>query len=276
MTLSYTGHHVAREAATQGTPSRAPALAFGARAARRVSVAVLSGAIVLASAPTTVRSADPPATLAARELASSLGGTEADFQLIHEAPTVAGGGWAGKLVDLRSGEVHAVHLDADGTVTDEAAALNDQDGGAIALRGKADRALAHAMANAQASARLPVAIWLDTDTEPAEASVRAAHPEVEWLAGRPLAASLDQARTLRGELWEARRIAYAAAAEGLRAQVEAAGGTIAYVSTSAPIVFADVPAAGMDALAARPRGPQHRTRGSVGDRDVERRPNGPC
>ena len=93
--------------------------------------------------------------------------------------------------------------------------------------------------------------WTPTSPPPRNAW-SAAHPEVEWLSGRPIPTSLDQARTLRGELWEARRGVYQAAAEGLREAVTAAGGRVAYVSTSAPLVFVDLPAAGAEALAQRP------------------------
>ena len=86
----------------------------------------------------------------------------------------------------------------------------------------------------------------------AEAAVEQAHPEVEWLAGRPIPTSLEQARALRAELWEARRAVYAAAAEAVEAQVTALGGTVAYVSTSAPLVFVDLPSDGVAALAERP------------------------
>ena len=94
------------------------------------------------------------------------------------------------------------------------------------------------------AATLPVAVWLDADPTAAEAAVEQAHPEVEWLAGRPLAQTLEQARALRAELWEARSAVYAAAAEALAAEVEALGGSIGYVSTSAPLVFVDLPAGG--------------------------------
>ena len=79
-------------------------------------------------------------------------------------------------------------------------------------------------ARSQAST-LPVAIWTDTDPGPAEDAVRAAHPEVAWLAGRPANGTLDQLRALRAELWEARRAVYAAAADQLKIEIEAAGGT---------------------------------------------------
>ena len=97
-----------------------------------------------------------------------------------------------------------------------------------------------------------MAIWTDADPGPAEDAVRATHPEVAWLAGRPTTGTLEQLRALRAEMWEARRAVYGAAADRLRVEIEAAGGTVAYASTSAPLVFADVPAAGVEALAARP------------------------
>ncbi|HEX3220531.1 MAG TPA: S8 family serine peptidase, partial [Candidatus Limnocylindria bacterium] len=57
---------------------------------------------------------------------------------------------------------------------------------------------------------------------------------------------------LRAELWNARRDAYAAATAPLRTQVEELGGRIAYASSSAPLVFTDLPAAAVTALADRP------------------------
>ena len=44
---------------------------------------------------------------------------------------------------------------------------------------------------------------------------------------------------------------YAAAADTLAAEVEALGGRIGYASTSAPLVFVDVPAPALESLAAR-------------------------
>ena len=99
-------------------------------------------------------------------------------------------------------------------------------------------------ATGQAGARLPVAAWLNADVGAAERAVRARHPEVIWLAGRPLVNDLAMIRSLRAELWRARRDAYAAAADALRSQVQRLGGRIAYASTSAPVVFLDLPAAG--------------------------------
>jgi serine protease AprX len=99
---------------------------------------------------------------------------------------------------------------------------------------------------------LRVAVWLNADPTNATDAVAAAHPEVEWLAGRPLAETLEQARALRAELWEARRDVYAVAAAALEEQVAALGGTVAYASTSAPLVFLDLPGNAVPALAERP------------------------
>ena len=227
---------------TRGTDARRPS---------RAIVGVLAALLIHGAMPGVGRGADPPPSVAARELARQQGGTPADFVVVYEAPTVAGGGWAGKLVDSRSGEVHAVHLLGDGSVTVGA----DAPGPAAPTRvagGKADRALTVAMASAAPSKELPVAIWLDVDTEAAESAVRGRHAEVSWVAGRPMASTLAQARALRGELWESRRGAYAAAAEALRPAIEAAGGSIAYVSSSAPVVFVDLPSSGIAPLSSRP------------------------
>ena len=105
-------------------------------------------------------------------------------------------------------------------------------------------------------------------------AVRARHPEVTWLAGRPMATTLDRSARLRGELWAARRDAYAAAADAFRAEVEAAGGSIGYVSTSAPLVFLDVPAHRRGRAGAASRRPEPRARGRLGEPDVERRRHG--
>jgi len=221
-----------------------------ARRLSRAVVGMLAALLVGGSLPVVGRAADPPSSVAAAELARQYGGTPADFVLVHEAPAVAVGGWAGKLVDSRSGEVHAVHIAGDGTVATDPTAAQIAAAPRTA-NGKADRALATAVAGAAPAEELPVAIWLEVDTEPAEAAVRASHPEVSWVAGRPMATSLDQARALRGELWDARRGAYALAAEALRPAIEAAGGSIAYVSSSAPVVFVDLPSRGIATLSGR-------------------------
>ncbi|HEX5578406.1 MAG TPA: S8 family serine peptidase, partial [Candidatus Limnocylindria bacterium] len=115
-----------------------------------------------------------------------------------------------------------------------------------AVRGQLSRA-----GGSAAASRLAVAAWLDVDPGAAERAVRARHPEVTWLAGRPLANDLATIRSLRGELWAARRDAYAAAAAALRDQVRRLGGRLAYASTAAPLVFLDLPASAVAAMARR-------------------------
>ena len=204
-----------------------------------------------------------PATLAAdpvddarQELSRSLRGSPNDFTLLTERPVAAVDGmWAGKFLDVRTGAVHSAYRSTTGEVG-SVAVLDDRlaaDAAALPpLERKADRSLVAAVREARAGPPLRVAAWLDVDVAGAEAAVEEAHPEVEWLAGRPVPASIEQARALRAELWEARRAVYESAAAALEEQVVALGGTVAYVSTSAPLVFLDLPADGVGVLAERP------------------------
>ena len=77
------------------------------------------------------------------------------------------------------------------------------------------------------------------------------HPEVTWIANRPVVNDLAIIRSLRAELWTARRDAYLAAAAALRDHVQRLGGRVAYVSTSAPVVFVDLPATAVAGVARR-------------------------
>ncbi len=205
--------------------------------------------------PATASAVDPPAAIAARELARLHGGSAADYELVHEASvpndeTVA---WSGKFLDLRTGELVSAYQVPTGAVGDDrllADRVATLSGDATPLEAKADRPLAAAVASSERGVRLPVALWLQADLAPAEAAVRDRHPEVEWLEGRPLADDLGTVRTLRAELWNARKDVYAAAADALRGTVEAAGGSVAYVSTSAPLMFVDLPAAAVEKVAA--------------------------
>lgn len=216
------------------------------------------GILVLGAllAPGTSRAAEPAPAAAQRHLAETLGGNPNDFELVYEASGAAADGaatWAGKLVDRRTGEIHPVYQLSNGSVggvatVDEAVALERASMPPLAR--KADAPLRAAVAADEPGRLLPVAVWLDVDTSAAETAVRDAHPEAEWLGMRPLVDSLEQARALRGDLWHARQAVYAAGAESLRADVEAAGGSVAYVSTSAPLVFVDLPVAGVESVAA--------------------------
>ena len=230
------------------------------RRAMRLVAAVAVLALVLPWAPRATLAVDPPAVAAARELARLHGGAATDYALVHEGGSPAadsGIAWSAKFVDVRTGELRIAYRLTDGRIGDtrilaDRVAADVAAATAAPFEAKADRPLRDAVAAARiTTTTLPVAVWLDVDVEPAEAAVRARHPEVTWLAGRPMATTLDEVRALRGELWAARRDAYAAAAAAFRTEVEAAGGTIGYVSTSAPLVFLDVPAAGVAALAER-------------------------
>lgn len=207
--------------------------------------------------PAGSRAADPAAA-GAQQLAETRGGTAVDYQLVYErSVTDSGSGeqlWSGKYLDQRNGEVAIVAADGGGQIA--AADLP-------ALERKADTALRTAIVEAQARnaaspqaatplAPLLVAVWLDVDVAAAEESVIARHPELTWVGGAPLIDDLEAARRIRAELWEARRARYAAAQEPFRAGVEAAGGSIGYASTAAPLVFADLPAGSVAGLAERP------------------------
>ena len=227
------------------------------RAQARAWVAASVAALVAgASLPIPVARAADPLTDARRDLSRREGGSPDDYRLVAEIGVAAEHGMrAAKFIDARTGEVHSSYRTADGT-TGSVALLEQARQAAWAalpvLERKSDAPLLAAVRSSASTAALRVAVWLDVDVGDAEAAVVDAHPEVEWLAGRSLAATLDQARAIRAELWEARRAVYARSAAALREAVEALGGEVAYASTSAPLVFVDLPSAGVRALAERP------------------------
>jgi Subtilase family/S-layer homology domain len=217
------------------------------------SVAVL---VMTALLPIPTTLAADPVTTAREELARRVGATSNDFQLIGEtAVPAASGMWAGKFIDVRTGDIHTSYRAADGT-TGTVALLDEARAAALAalpvLERKADVPLVAAVRARPVGEMLKVGVWLDVDVSPAEAAVEAAHPEVQWLGGRPVPTTLEQARALRAELWEARRAVYASAAEAIGAHVAGLGGSVEYASTSAPLVFLDLPSDGVAALAERP------------------------
>ena len=225
----------------------------------RLSVAGLVAMIALGTLahPRPAVAADPRQA-AIEQVAREHGAAAGDLEVVNERQATAEGGEtlsAIKLIDRRSGEIHSVYRDARGVIGDGAVLQAVTERGTAqltVLELKADAPLLAALADASPERGLPVAVWIDVDTASAAGAVRAAHPEVTWLAGRPVTDDLAQLRSLRAELWEARQVVLTAAADQLRTQVEAAGGSIAYASTSAPLVFADMPATGVEALAARP------------------------
>jgi putative cell wall-binding protein len=192
--------------------------------------------------------ATPNAAAAAQHLARTEGGAPGDYHLVYERRVTLPGSdttlWAGKLLGP-DGSVRTVYRDASGVTggpqllaTESRAEVS----GLSAFDRKADAALRAAVAGAAPGRSLPVAVWLNADAASAVQGVIDRHPQLKWIGDRPLIDDLATLRTVRGELWEARRAAFASVQAGAKAQVEALGGTFAYASTSAPLVFVDLPA----------------------------------
>jgi hypothetical protein len=246
----------------QHAPSSVAQRRRNPRARGRIRAVALTALLTATSHLSTARTlaAEPDAAAAgARHLAETHGGAPPDYELVYErtaAADAAGGPlWAGKYLDRRTGEIRSAYRQGSAAAGSVAILEGEIQRAAAAkpsLERKADAPLVAAVAAAGPTKRLPVAVWLDVDTEPAEAAVRAGHPEVQWLGGRPVPGTIDHARALRAELWEARRAAIAAAAASFGTEVEALGGSVAYVSTSAPLVFVDLPAGAAAAVAERP------------------------
>ena len=230
----------------------------GLRRAHGLAIATAVAVVLGGLLPVPVARAADPARQAQEQLAREHGGSADDFELVYErainTPVPGGPTRATKLVDGRTGEIHTVYELADGSAGGLAAVQEAVTAAELALSPldrKADAPLLAAVESAVPAKLLPVAVWLEVDTDAAEAAVRDLHPEVTWLGERPLADSIEQARALRAELWHARQSAYVAAAASLRGEVEAAGGSVAYVSTSAPLVFLDLPSAAVESVAMR-------------------------
>jgi subtilase family protein/Big-like domain-containing protein len=221
--------------------------------------AVLVASLMLGT-PSPGVAADPRAEARAEFLARLHGGAPADFELVYERTARLANGEqlvAAKFVDRRTGQMELVYRDSNG-VLGGAELLTGRQRAAeahqSALERKADRALRAAIvspARARSGSRLPVAVWLAVDVTADEESVIERHPEVRWLDGRPLTNDLSLIRELRGELWTARRGTFARAAAALATGVRQLGGRVAYASTAAPLVFIDLPAPAVAALARR-------------------------
>ncbi len=227
---------------------------------RRRATAAAAAILVLATAlgdPTPIDAATPgTAAGAADRLAAANGGRAADYRLVYERTAVVPGVgarlWAGKFLGP-SGKVLTVYRDAAGDFGDAELLLADTRA-ALATRSayarKADAALQRSVAAAASPLqRLPVAVWLAADPGSAVQAVIGRHPELTWVGDRPVIDDLAALRAVRGELWQARHDAYALVQSQARQQVAALGGTLAYASTSAPLVFVDLPAGQVAALA---------------------------
>ena len=205
--------------------------------------------------------ATPPATRASSpleaaraHLAAIKGGEPAGWRLLYERSITALDGspiWVGKLIDKR-GALQIVYRAADGAIGGQEV-LAGRNAKAIAkpseLTAKADRALVGALASSAAGDTLPVAVWLSADPRAAVAAVIARHPDVEWRGERPVVDDLATMRALRAELDAARAGSYGSAETAFRGRVETLGGKVGYASTNAPLLFVDLPASRVAALA---------------------------
>ncbi|HEX6473605.1 MAG TPA: S8 family serine peptidase [Candidatus Limnocylindria bacterium] len=234
----------------------------------RPVAATLAAALVLTcllGEPSPAVAGSPKAESAAEFMARERGGRASDYAVVYQRAGQLSTGepvWAAKVVDRRSGAVSLVYRDQAGVVGGPELVRGHERAAAArlsAVERKASPALQRALraglsrraVGGVSAPRLAVAVWLDADVAGAQLAVQARHPEVSWLAGRPLANELATIRAVRGELWAARRDAYAAAAEALHAEVRRLGGRVAYASTSAPVVFLDLPATGVAPMAQR-------------------------
>ena len=234
----------------------------------RPFAATLAAALVLGcllGEPSAAVAGSPNAESAAAFLARERGGRPSDYAVVYQrAARLATGEtvWAAKLLDRRTGAVSLVYRDFAGVFGGPELARGRQRAAAAhqtAMERKASQELQRAVhgrlsrlaTSGAAGPRLAVAAWLDADSAAAERAVRDRHPDVTWLAGRPLANDLATIRSLRAELWAARREVYAAAAASLRDEVQRLGGRVAYASTSAPVVFLDLPATAVAPMARR-------------------------
>ena len=225
---------------------------------------VLTLSLLLPARPTAA--AEPNEAAGARVLAERNGGGPTDYLLVHQADAAVPDGstlWSGKYLDQRTGAIHVVHREgAGGAVADvqlHAERVESAKASQTALERKGDAELRAAVASAEgrvtasgAAADVPVGVWLDVDVSAAEAAVIARHPELTWIGDRPIVDDLETARAIRAELWQAQADARAAAAEQLRADVARIGGSVAYLSTSAPLAYVDLPADRVAALAELP------------------------
>ena len=224
--------------------------------ARRIATALILSALLAVSGgatPPSVRAATP-LDAARAHLAATHGGSPAGWRLLYERSITALDGspiWVGKLIDKR-GALQIVYRAADGAIGGQEV-LAGRNAKAMAkpskLTAKADRALVGALASSAAGDTLPVAVWLSADPRAAVAAVIARHPEVEWRGDRPVVDDLATVRAIRGELDAARASTYGSVEAALRGRIKALGGRIGYASTNAPLLFVDLPAGRVAALA---------------------------
>ncbi|HEX6140805.1 MAG TPA: cell wall-binding repeat-containing protein [Candidatus Limnocylindria bacterium] len=226
---------------------------------------LLAGALLAASVLVgTERTSggNPDGAAAAAWLGREHGKAASAFELVYERQaTLARSGetmWVGKLVDLQTGAAELVYRDPSGTLGGSELPAGREEAAEARMSPMERKASPALQAATRATTMqtttedtLPVAVWISADVSGAEQSVIDRHPEVAWLAGRPMTDDLTLLRRIRGELWTARRDAYATAEAAVADAVASLGGSVAYSSTSAPLVFADLPPEAVAPLAVR-------------------------
>ena len=124
---------------------------------------------------------------------------------------------------------------------------------------KADRALQTFVAEAEAGlgGRMTASVGIFVSADPASAvsSVRSLHPEMAWLGDQPLPATAAAADVVEAELYDANAEVYGRAEAALATKIEALGGKVVYLSTSAPLLFAEIPPSLAQQLASLPEVP---------------------
>ena len=227
---------------------------------RRLILALILSSSLSWGAPSAM--ADSPVardpSAAQQELVARFGGRTTDYQLVAERDIMSGPTalWAAKFQDARTGDVRLIYRDATGRTGGPEVrreAIESSLAGRPAVDRKASGELRARAAEAASSELLPIAVWMDVDTNSADAAVIAAHPEGQWLGDRPNVNDIVIQRRLRAVLDSRRAEVYRNAAAEIEAAIAPDGGRIGYVSLLAPLVYIDTPAASLEHLASLDR-----------------------
>jgi chitodextrinase len=216
---------------------------------------VLLAALAISMPPQVSFGAGEPASVALARLRSELPGAvglSLAYAATYMLPVSGRRLWAGKFVDEATGAIRIMYVDDSHAVSpaELAARARDELAALSPFERKADAALRGARARAPKTVAL--SLWLDADPGSAVAAVRARYAWIDWIGDRPDIDDPTLARTIRQELYDARAAVYAQAEADAARAIQALGGRTGYASSSAPLLFAELPLAALDALAARP------------------------
>ena len=248
--------------APTGTPATSPP------AATRADEATPSQAPSASPAQAAATPMPDPGVLGARYLAETHGGSESDYELVKETeavvPETGERLWAAKYVRLTTEQTYPVYRDARGTFLDAkgfAALSRDALAARPTLEQKAEPALLELIARAPDSrALLKVGLFLRADEARLEVALRAArarvaarYPHMRWNGhnfegGR----TLPEVRWAGDELYTAKFRAFDEVQKRVGQAVAASGGRVGYASTSTPLLFAELSATGLRAIAESP------------------------